>query len=90
MGDLVIHGGTAPPTPCRSCRTPIVFAKSYTTGKTAPFEKDDAGEWVLENGVAKHVGPVPAQLELGGEQPPQRWTSHFARCPQAERWRNPR
>lgn len=46
-------------TKCRSCKADIVFAIMYTSGKNAPFEKDDAGEWVIENGIAKH-DPLPA------------------------------
>lgn len=38
-------------------------------------------------GTARHVGPPPQQLELGGEPRPQRYTSHFARCEQASSWR---
>jgi hypothetical protein len=75
---------------CRSCGVMIHFAKSYTTGKLMPMQPDDVGEWTIENGVAKHVGPVPAQLEIGAPAPVQRWTSHFSVCPQAEQWRQPR
>jgi hypothetical protein len=44
--------------------------------------------------VARHQGPPNNQLELGavasassGTPPAARYTSHFARCPQASRWR---
>ena len=78
------HGGW---TKCRSCKASIVFAKAYATGKAMPLQLDDVGEWTIEEGIAKHIGPVPTQLELGAKPGPQRWTSHFAVCPQAEKWR---
>lgn len=71
---------------CRSCRKAIVWA--YTlSGKKAPFEEDPQGLYVIENGAARHVGPPPAQLELGGEPQPQRYTNHFATCKDASSWR---
>lgn len=85
-----LNRGVGTPTKCRSCKAPVVFAVMYTSGKSSPFEIDDAGEWVLENGIAKHVGPVSKPLELGAAPGPQRYTSHFARCPQAKQWRAPR
>lgn len=78
------HGGW---TKCRLCKADIVFAIMYSSGKNAPFQKDDAGEWVLENGIAKHVGPVATQADMFSGPSPQRWTSHFARCPAADTFR---
>lgn len=83
--EFVIHAGVGK-SKCKSCGAAIVFA--YTTaGKKAPFQADDAGEWILENGTARHIGPRPQQLELGGAPGPQRYTSHFSSCPQASTWR---
>lgn len=78
---------TAPATRCRSCKAVIVFAKHHNGGRTAPFEEDPNGEWTIENGVAKHVGPPAAQLDLGDAPAAKRFTSHFARCPEAGKWR---
>ena len=70
---------------CRSCSAEITFARMATSGKMSPFERDDAGEWVIVGGIASHQGKAP--------DPPiptaavQRWTSHFARCAQAAKWR---
>jgi len=90
----VLHRGVSK-TSCRSCSKPIVFAESSSTGKLAPFEEDDAGLFVIENGKARYVGTpdkTPAQLELGAPPPEkvQRWTSHFATCPHQASWRKPR
>lgn len=82
--------GIGVPAKCRACKAPIVFAITYTNGKNAPFEADETGEWVLTNGIAKHVGPVPTQLELGAPEQPPRFTSHFARCPAADSFRSRR
>lgn len=82
--------GVGTPTRCRSCKAEIVFAVVYTTGKAKPFEKDHAGEWVFENGLAKHVGKVDPQADLFATDKPQRYTSHFANCPQADQWRQPK
>lgn len=72
---------------CKRCPKKIVFAPSYTTGKTMPLELDPAGEWTIADGYAKHIGPPAVQLELGAAPGPTRWTSHFARCPAADTFR---
>jgi hypothetical protein len=83
--EFILHAGVGK-SACKSCRKPITWAFT-TAGNKAPFELDDDGEWILENGTARHVGPRPAQLELGGKPGPQRYTNHFATCPQASSWR---
>jgi len=86
MADQIpaLHHGQM--TRCRSCKAPVIWA--YTlSGKKAPFQIDDKGEYVIENGAARHVGPVPQQLELGGDPPAQRYTNHFATCVDASDWR---
>lgn len=75
---------------CRSCDTEIAFATT-ASGKWSPFERDDAGLWVIEDGNARYVG-APArekpQLQLVVAEPAaQRYTSHFAKCPEAKQWR---
>lgn len=83
--DFVLHAGIGKGT-CKSCKKPITWA--FTTGgKKAPFEDDDNGEWILENGTARHAGPRPSQLELGSAVEPRRYTNHFATCPDASKWR---
>jgi len=72
-------------TKCRSCGKEIVFAVMASSGKKAPFERDDAGEWVLINGTASHQGKAPAHQPAENTVP--RWTSHFARCAYASTWR---
>lgn len=86
---LVLHRGIGRPATCRSCQTHIVFARSKTTGKLMPFEPDAAGEWVIVNGEAEHVGKAPA-TPVEGVETVQRWTSHFAKCPDAQTWRKKR
>lgn len=89
--DFVLRRGVGPgTTPCRSCKQPIVFAVMYSSGKTAPFEIDADGEWKIENGIAKHIGKREAQQDMLSGPEPTRFTSHFARCKDADKWRKPR
>ena len=84
---LVIHAGIGKKK-CKSCGVEIVFA--FTEGgNKAPFQRDDQGFYILENGTARHVGPRTAQPDLFAkkEPEPQRYTNHFASCPQASQWR---
>lgn len=94
--ELVLHRGVSKGK-CRSCKKEVVFATT-TSGKLAPFERDDAGVWTIENGEAKFVGvPVDRQPQLGlqldakpaaaAEPEPVRYTSHFAKCSGAKKWR---
>lgn len=86
-----LQRGIGTPTRCRTCKQEIVFAIMYTTGKKAPFQKDHEGEWVMEAGLAKHVGKLDVQPDLFAAPPkdqPQRYTSHFAVCKQADDWRS--
>lgn len=84
--ELVLHVGIGK-SACKSCGKPIVWAWT-AGGKKAPYEEDPNGEWILENGAWRHVGPPAPQLELGAAPSgPTRYTSHFARCPHASEWR---
>lgn len=71
---------------CRSCRAPIVWAKSASTGKAMLFDAVpvDAGDWQFVDGQARRIAP--------GEHvdPERRFTCHFATCPQADEWRGAR
>ncbi len=42
-------------TKCQSCKAPVIWA-THDSGKLAPFEVDEAGRWVIENGKARYVG----------------------------------
>lgn len=90
------------PARCRSCDAAIVFALAVNEKgvmRAAPWQLDLRGEWTIERAVivgrtgthliARHLGPAPTQLELGATAPagPDRYTSHFATCPDAKRWR---
>lgn len=85
--ELVLHMGLGK-SKCRSCKKEIVWA--FTEGGAkAPFERDDQGAYVLENGVARHVGVPTPQLELGAPAAAavDRYTNHFARCKDSSHWR---
>lgn len=65
---------------CKSCGAAIVWAKT-SMGKLAPYERDDAnGKWAVVAGIARLLEPTDVE----------RFTSHFATCPQAAQWRKRR
>jgi hypothetical protein len=70
---------------CRSCKKEVVFAET-SNGKTAPFEVNKDGGFVIENGKARFVGKERAQLELGAA-PVTHYSNHFSTCPDAAKWR---
>jgi len=77
------------PANCQSCRAAIIWATT-ASGKPGPFEKDDDGIWTIVNGVARYVGGGKLRAPQGSlalEAPQHRYTSHFATCPDAARWR---
>lgn len=83
-----LERGIGTPTRCRSCKAEIVFAVMFTTGKKSPFQKDHEGEWIFENGYAKHVGKREVEVQADLFSKPraderQRYTSHFSVCPNA-------
>lgn len=83
--ELVLHRGVGKPAKCRSCKADIVFAETLG-GKLAPFQRDDEGNYSMENGTAKFIGKPDVQLQLG-ELAPVRYSSHFASCAHAAKWR---
>lgn len=83
----VLHRGVGAATKCRSCEAAIVFATMPSSGKKMPFVLDPAGRWTLENGVARYIGEPAKQLELGAAAIADRYTSHFANCKDAAKWR---
>lgn len=85
-GELVLQRGVGKPSTCRSCKATIVFAET-NSGKLAPFELDPKGNYKLENGKAIFIGTPTKQLELG-ETEPTRYSSHFANCEHAPKWRS--
>lgn len=73
---------------CRSCGAPVVWAKHYRTGKSAPMnaESSDDGGFVIvdEEGTTTYRPP------WGDEGTLPRHTSHFATCPEGPAWRKAR
>ncbi|MHB8573573.1 MAG: hypothetical protein ACYDAY_11580 [Candidatus Dormibacteria bacterium] len=66
---------------CRDCGAPIIFARSTTTGKTAPVDAkpDPTGNIVLfDHGPRKHTYAVVGVAEFADML---RFTSHFQTCP---------
>ncbi len=69
---------------CRSCGAPILWAR--TKGKDKPIPLDpaptlDGNVYLLSDGTAVYVpGPATNDARL-------RYISHFATCPDRDRWR---
>ena len=66
---------------CRSCPAQVIWVRTAATGKRMPLDATPvpAGNVAIRDGLAVVMsGPVPG----GGGR-----LSHFATCPQAEKWR---
>jgi hypothetical protein len=64
---------------CRSCGAPIFFAKT-TTGGTMPLDEQPENRVVLDASAGEP--PVARVVRT--------YTSHFATCPDAARFRRPK
>lgn len=68
---------------CRSCRAEVVWAKT-PANKDAPFHLDPMGRWTLVRATDGHLKAFGATMVTPAAE---RYTSHFATCPQADAWR---
>lgn len=68
---------------CASCNAAVVWVVTEA-GKRMPVDAvpSDKGNLILRDGKALHESKVPE-----AERPAERYTSHFATCPQGEKWR---
>lgn len=68
---------------CKSCGAPIMWATSARTGKAMPIDAEPTpnGNVCLVAGQARPYTPDDAKLHR------DRYTSHFATCPDAPTWR---
>ena len=86
---------------CKSCGAAVVWAR-FDSGKSAPFELDAEGSWLLTYsssegfvGVEKYDPQTEEALDTASAMMPidlvwRRATIHFARCPDADKWRRDR
>jgi hypothetical protein len=78
---------------CKSCGQPIRWAKSFTTGKriplnTTPTDTGNLGVVAWDEQPGTFALPLVAiNPSTGSAVTPYRYTSHFANCPQADKWR---
>jgi len=81
---------------CGSCGAPIRWVESLTTKKQMPLnvEAVEGGNLGIVDWVERPPGlPLPVVAynpSTGTQATPYRYTSHFATCPQAARWRKKR
>jgi hypothetical protein len=82
---------------CRSCGAPIMWATTVN-GARMPLDDEPVpgGTFVLSDPTpgayaptALHYSP-PDDPPLPGMPEPPRFVSHYATCPDADQWRNPR
>lgn len=68
---------------CRGCKRPILWVRSAVTGRTMPLDADPitGGTFVIVHGQARLAGNQTSPAV-------NRYRSHFATCPEAERFRN--
>jgi len=71
---------------CRSCGAPIIWALTKS-GKPMPVTRRDGGNVELEPVSDDPSDGFTARIVPDGCGA---YVSHFATCPQAKRWRNPR
>ena len=71
---------------CRTCEAPIVWVESQSTGKPMPMDlaPDPKGGFVIIGGKARKATADDDRLAR------ERFTSHFATCPDANQWRSAR
>jgi hypothetical protein len=82
---------------CRSCNAPVVWAITSKTGAAIPLDPNPIADGnVVRIGTATRGAPLVLVLtdeELGRARKQgvvQLYRSHFASCPDADRWRHPR
>jgi hypothetical protein len=75
-----------PVTPCRSCKAPIIWAKT-NSGKNIPLDAEPCtdGNICIKDGLA-----VVVSDKQGGVWPLPFYKSHFATCPNAKQHRRPK
>ena len=84
---------------CRSCGTPIEWVRTSPEGKVMPLDPDplDDGNLVRTGATSTtRMGTTVAVVRyldpdtppLPGIDPPERYVSHFATCPDSDFWRN--
>jgi len=69
--------------PCRSCGAPVVFAKHERTGKAGPLVRDPHGTFRVWPDDGGYLYGKASDADPEGA----RYSSHFADCPAAQRWR---
>lgn len=75
---------------CRSCNRPVYWAKTRG-GKSMPVDAAPAPDGNIFLSVSKATGALSAiAIGPGTARPPgrNRYTSHFATCPNADEHRN--
>lgn len=84
---------------CRSCGQPVAWAVT-DAGKAIPLDADPAGDPLVvpDGNLEATPGPlfsvrhvIPGELNLFDLfEPPTRYRTHFATCPEAASWRKPK
>jgi len=77
---------------CKSCGAPIYWATSEASGKRHPVDVEPVEDGNVLLSLRGGTGLVARVLKKGEEVEDgrNRYTSHFATCPQSKTWRKKR
>lgn len=77
---------------CRSCQAEVVWAIMESSGKRHPFDADSTtGRWMLYmKDDTLYASHLTASDVDGMDGSHKLYVSHYATCPDAERWRKGR
>lgn len=85
---MVVPG--PPPARCKSCRAPIFWARSATTGSRMPIDvapHPDGNVVIVDWSTEKPPLPVVRVLGTSADVEVPRYMPHHATCPDAQEWR---
>ena len=76
-------------TRCRSCNARVTWARHHVTGKVMPIDAEPSlnGNVLLSRDNAGATFKTLTPLELTIFEGALLHTSHFATCPEADKWR---
>ena len=75
--------------PCRSCGTAVYWLTNVRTGKRAPIEATPHNGGTIRVYLDDGTYDIPGPVDRRAHPEEPYYLNHFARCPQARRWKQP-